>query len=162
MSEIDRARKDILYQVAIEVDFETDDITLFLVLLERQLKLSKIPEHLWVSYLSCYYIKKKTILNYGEAEQRAFETLKDCLITPPALKQANCSKPYILRTDLSNYALGFVLLQGNAKTNVHPIEYANRLLTAAERNHSNTEREALAKVWALKNFVTMWKFKKSQ
>ena len=30
---------------------ETDDVTLFLELLERQLKLTKVPESLWVLYL---------------------------------------------------------------------------------------------------------------
>ncbi|GFU70442.1 retrovirus-related Pol polyprotein from transposon 297 [Trichonephila clavipes] len=51
----------------------------------------------------------------------------------------------------SNYALGAVLLQGEG-SDEHPIEYASRLLTPAERNYSTTEREALAVVWALKKF----------
>ncbi|GFW88381.1 retrovirus-related Pol polyprotein from transposon 297 [Trichonephila clavipes] len=53
--------------------------------------------------------------------------------------------------DASNYALGAVLLQGEG-SDEHPIEYASRLLTPAERNYSITEREALAVVWALKKF----------
>ncbi|GFW14998.1 hypothetical protein TNCV_982901 [Trichonephila clavipes] len=44
--------------------------------------------------------------------------------------------------DASNYALGAVLLQGEG-SDEHPIEYASRLLTPAERNYSTTEREAL-------------------
>ncbi|GFX15917.1 retrovirus-related Pol polyprotein from transposon 17.6 [Trichonephila clavipes] len=70
---------------------------------------------------------------------------------PPVLKQADGTKPYIIRTDASNYALGAVLLQGEG-SDEHPIEYASRLLTPAERNYSTTEREALAVVWALKKF----------
>ncbi|GFX37944.1 retrovirus-related Pol polyprotein from transposon 17.6 [Trichonephila clavipes] len=66
-------------------------------------------------------------------------------------KQADGTKPYIIRTDASNYALGAVLLQGEG-SDEHPIEYASRLLTPAERNYSTTEREALAVVWALKKF----------
>ncbi|GFU55737.1 retrovirus-related Pol polyprotein from transposon 297 [Trichonephila clavipes] len=65
--------------------------------------------------------------------------------------QADGTKPYIIRTDASNYALGAVLLQGEG-SDEHPIEYVSRLLTPAERNYSTTEREALAVVWALKKF----------
>ncbi|GFU23315.1 retrovirus-related Pol polyprotein from transposon opus [Trichonephila clavipes] len=44
--------------------------------------------------------------------------------------------------DASNYALGAVLLQGEG-SDEHPIEYASRLLTPAERNYSTTERPLL-------------------
>ncbi|GIX86791.1 hypothetical protein CDAR_606121 [Caerostris darwini] len=37
--------------------------------------------------------------------------LKKSLATPPGLKQADGSGPYIVRTDASNYALGAVLLR---------------------------------------------------
>ncbi|GFU16318.1 retrovirus-related Pol polyprotein from transposon 17.6 [Trichonephila clavipes] len=98
-----------------------------------------------------YLTKKKVKWQWGFDQQNAFQTLKNSLTTPPVLKQTDGTKPYIIRTDASNYALGAVLLQGEG-SDEHPIEYASRLLTPAERNYSTTEREALAVVWALKKF----------
>ncbi|GFY06292.1 retrovirus-related Pol polyprotein from transposon 17.6 [Trichonephila clavipes] len=89
--------------------------------------------------------KKKVQYQWGLDQQNAFQTLKNCLTTPPVLKQADGTQPYIIRTDASNYALGAVLLQGKG-SDEHPIEYASRLLTPAERNYSTTEREALVVV----------------
>ncbi|GFW65914.1 retrovirus-related Pol polyprotein from transposon 17.6 [Trichonephila clavipes] len=98
-----------------------------------------------------YLTKKKVQWKWRFDQQNAFRTLKNCLTTPPVLKQADGTQPYIIRTDASNYALGAVLLQGEG-SHEQPIEYASRLLTPAERNYSTTEREALAVVWALKKF----------
>ncbi|GFW59129.1 retrovirus-related Pol polyprotein from transposon 17.6 [Trichonephila clavipes] len=98
-----------------------------------------------------YLTKKKVKWQWGFDQQNAFQTLKNSLTTPPLLKQADGTKPYIIRTDASKYALGAVLLQREG-SDEHPIEYASRLLTPAERNYSTTEREALAVVWALKKF----------
>ncbi|GFX52436.1 retrovirus-related Pol polyprotein from transposon 17.6 [Trichonephila clavipes] len=98
-----------------------------------------------------YLTKKKVKWQWGFDQQNAFQTLKNSLTTPPVLKQVDGTKPYIIRTDASNFALGAVLFQGEG-SDEHPIEYASRLLTPAERNYSTTEREALAVVWALKKF----------
>ncbi|GFX49431.1 retrovirus-related Pol polyprotein from transposon 17.6 [Trichonephila clavipes] len=95
--------------------------------------------------------KKKASWKWSEEEQKAFQTLKQWLVSPPILKQADFSKPFLIRTDASNYALGAVLLQGEDKEE-HPVEFASRLLNPAERNYATTEREALAVVWALNKF----------
>ncbi|GFW50213.1 retrovirus-related Pol polyprotein from transposon 297 [Trichonephila clavipes] len=75
----------------------------------------------------------------SEIEQQAFQTLKQCLITPPILRQVDPKKPFIIRTDASSYALGAVLLQGENPTDEQPVEYASRLLSSAEKNYSTTE-----------------------
>lgn len=67
------------------------------------------------------------------------------------MAQADETKPYIIKTDASNYAIGAVLVQGKGEQE-HPIEYASRLLNQAERNYTTTEREALAIVWAINKF----------
>ncbi|GBN09022.1 Transposon Tf2-6 polyprotein [Araneus ventricosus] len=95
--------------------------------------------------------KKNKTWTWGEPERKAFESLKKMLISPPVLSQPDGSKPFIIRTDASSYALGAVLIQGE-KPEEHVIEYASRLLSSAERNYSTTEREALAVVWALEKF----------
>lgn len=55
------------------------------------------------------------------------------MTTSPILKQVEDNKPFIIRTDASNYALGAMLLQTDDQGE-RPIEYASRLLTPAERN----------------------------
>ncbi|GFU72109.1 retrovirus-related Pol polyprotein from transposon 297 [Trichonephila clavipes] len=94
--------------------------------------------------------KKKALWKWSEEEENAFQTLKQCLVSRPILKHADFSKPFLIRTDASNYALGAVL-QGEDKEE-HPVEFAKRLLNPAERNYLTTEREALAVVWAVNKF----------
>ncbi|GBN22021.1 hypothetical protein AVEN_210425-1 [Araneus ventricosus] len=46
-----------------------------------------------------------------EEEQKALNTLTQCLTTAPILKQVDDTKPFVIRTDASNYAIGAVLLK---------------------------------------------------
>ena len=97
-------------------------------------------------------LTKKTFpWTWERKQQEAFENLKTLLISAPILRQADVEKPFSIKTDASNYALGAVLVQGEGE-NEHPVEYASRLLSSAERNYSTTEREALAVVWAANKF----------
>ncbi|GFW19522.1 retrovirus-related Pol polyprotein from transposon 17.6 [Trichonephila clavipes] len=92
--------------------------------------------------------KKKALWHWGPEQQESFKTLKMRLMTSPIMKQADGSKPFTIRTDASNYALGAVLLQGS-DPNEHVTDYASHLMVPAERNYSTTEREVLAVVRAL-------------
>ncbi|GBM50822.1 Retrovirus-related Pol polyprotein from transposon 17.6 [Araneus ventricosus] len=96
--------------------------------------------------------KKASLWRWEHEEQKAFNILKQLLVSPPVLKQCDSAKPYIIRTDASNFALGAVLAQGEIPDEL-PIEYASRLLTSAEKNYSTTKREALSVVWALQKFI---------
>ena len=49
-------------------------------------------------------------------------------------------------------SLGAVLAQKKEGGRVHPVQYASRTMTPAERNYSEGEREALAIVFALMKF----------
>jgi len=50
-------------------------------------------------------------MNWGEAKDRAFETLKGYIVNPPILRLPDFEKQFILRTDASNTGIGAILLQ---------------------------------------------------
>ena len=82
---------------------------------------------------------------------QAFNTLKQCLVTPPILALPNFEEPFILYTDASDVAIGGAL--GQIQNGVeHVIAYWSRQLKPAERKYSTVEREALAAVSAIKDF----------
>ncbi|CAG9087088.1 unnamed protein product [Plutella xylostella] len=95
--------------------------------------------------------RKNVNWHRSEDQEIAFSELKRKLTTAPILRQADHTKPYIIKSNASNYALGAVLVQGEGAEE-HPVEYAGRLLTSAEKNYSTTEREALAVIWAVTKF----------
>ena len=57
----------------------------------------------------------------------------------------------MVQVDASAYALGAVLTQ-EFEGGEHPIVYASRILNAAERNYTVTEKECLALLFAIRKF----------
>ncbi|GIY34969.1 retrovirus-related Pol polyprotein from transposon 297 [Caerostris darwini] len=87
-------------------------------------------------------LTKKTFGIGEKQNKKLFGTQKNCLIT-------HLFKPFILRTDASNYAFGAVLLHGDNK---YPIKYVSRHLTFSERNYSTSQRKVLVVVWEFEKF----------
>ena len=84
--------------------------------------------------------------------QAAMERLKERLTKAPVLAYPSFGKPFTLETDASTNGIGAVLSQEQDDRRLHPIAYASRSLSAAERNYSITELETLAVVWAVTHF----------
>ena len=76
--------------------------------------------------------------------QSSFQTLNTLLSTAPVLA-------YILGTDASNHGIGAVLSQVEDGAE-HPVAYASKTLTKAERNYCATRKELLAVVEFVKQF----------
>jgi hypothetical protein len=83
--------------------------------------------------------------------ESAFIKLKESLITKPVLLLPDTRKPFVLRTDASDIAVGAVLLQDQGQ-GLQPVAYASKKLNKAERNYSVIEKECLGVVWAVKKF----------
>ena len=80
------------------------------------------------------------------------DSLKNKLASAPVLNYPSLREPFVLETDASIRGLGAILSQTDSKGQTHPVAYASRSLTRAERNYSITELETLAVVWAVSHF----------
>lgn len=103
--------------------------------------------------------KRKITLN--QAEKECFQNMKTILSSNDILTYPDFSKPFLITTDASNFAIGAVLSQGEIGKD-KPIHFASRTLNRAEENYSATEKEMLAIYWALKvfrNYIYGHKFK---
>lgn len=81
----------------------------------------------------------------------AFNRCKNILTSSHVLQRPDLSKPFVLTTDASNYALGAVLSQGPIGKD-KPIAFASRTLTKSEEKYSTIEKELLAIDWACRYF----------
>ncbi|KAL9958151.1 hypothetical protein ACROYT_G035126 [Oculina patagonica] len=90
-------------------------------------------------------------VEWGEAQERAYQSVKAHLTSTPILHLPDLSKTYYLRTDASDNGIGAVLMQEH-EGKLFPVCYASKKLSNAERNYSTIEKECLAIVWGIKRF----------
>jgi hypothetical protein len=77
-------------------------------------------------------LKNNTPFIWNEGTNKAFNTLKQLLISQPLLQYPDFTRPFILTTDASNDALGAILSQGDIGRDL-PVAYASRTLNKAEK-----------------------------
>ena len=94
-------------------------------------------------------LKKNIPYNWTEAQQAAFDHLKQCLVTAPILIYPDFEEEFLLYTDASTFGLGAILAQVDKEGNDRVVVYASRTLRCPEKNYSATELECLAVVWAV-------------
>lgn len=93
-------------------------------------------------------LKKDAIINTSDKEYiEAVNKLKIAMSDDLINRHPDFSKPFILTTDASNFAIGAVLSQSHG-----PLCFASRTLNVHECNYSTIEKELLAIVWATKQF----------
>ena len=91
-------------------------------------------------------------VEWGEAQEKAFTTLKKLLTSKPILRIPDLDKMFVLRTDASDVGIGAMLLQ-EAEGRLFPVMYASKKLLDRERKYPTIEKECLAIVWAVKKFA---------
>ncbi|CAG2254580.1 unnamed protein product [Mytilus edulis] len=84
--------------------------------------------------------------------QNAFEEIKKLLISSPILAFPDFSKDFILYTDASQIAIGYILGQKDHKGREQVIAYGGRSLRGAEKNYCIRDLEYLALVEGVKQY----------
>ena len=96
----------------------------------------------------------RAAVDWGPAQQSAFEELKSALTSPPVLATYSPELQCVMTTDASEYGVGGVLEQ-ETPGGRRPVAYASRSLTPAEQNYGATDRENLALVYCLDEWQHM-------
>ena len=95
--------------------------------------------------------RKGARFEWTEAQETAFNQLKELLTSAPVLSAPMDTGTFILDADASNEAVGVVLQQvQDGKERV--IAYASRCLDNAERSYCTTRKELLAIIFGLKKY----------
>ncbi len=96
--------------------------------------------------------KKAKAFVWTSACQAAFDDLKAATLDTSLLANIDYTKPIFIRCDSSQFGAGAVLFQFDEQGREHPISYASRKYTLAERNYCTFQQEAAAVVWSLEKF----------
>jgi hypothetical protein len=87
--------------------------------------------------------------HWSNRHQTAFENLRDALCSAPILAYPDPSKPFVVGTDASDFAVGAVLQQDQGR-GLQPIAYLSHKLTPAERKYPVHEKQLLVVIQSLK------------
>jgi hypothetical protein len=97
-----------------------------------------------------------TPAKWTQVHEDALQKLKAAVLTSPALIPFKQDWKICLLTDASDEYLGCVLGQRNPETGkIHPVEYASKRLSPAEKKWTTTEKEFYAICFALEKWKTL-------
>ncbi|XP_057448007.1 uncharacterized protein LOC130739655 [Lotus japonicus] len=96
-------------------------------------------------------LEKEAPFTFDENCLKAFELIKESLVTAPVIVAPDWSLPFEIMCDASDLALGVVLCQKKERV-LYAIYYASRVLNEAQRNYTTTEKELLGVVFACEKF----------
>ena len=93
--------------------------------------------------------RKHERFEWTDRRQKAFDDLKQLLVSSHVMTAPDTSKPYKLYTDASGYAIGAILVQDDDKGVERVIQYISHVLSPAQRAWPCIEREAYSVIYAI-------------
>ena len=93
-----------------------------------------IPNFSKIARLLNNLLKTGVKWHWGEEQQKAFEEIKRLIMSEPVLHQPDQTKPFKVKVDMSNYAMGTVLMQRDEKNILHLIAFFSKSMNEAQCN----------------------------
>lgn len=97
-------------------------------------------------------LRKNTPYSWNPEAQQAFEQLKKNFTKASFLRHPDTSRPFIVTTDASDFAVGAVLSQEQSDSTIQPVAFFSRKFLPAEVNYPIYDKELLAIVLAFKQW----------
>lgn len=97
-----------------------------------------------------HLLSSKVRFDWSPQCQHAFENVKCLISSAPVLAAPRLGE--LLQVDASNLGAGAVLLQIGTDGIDPPVSFFSRKFTSYQLNYSIVKKEALALIWAFKNF----------
>ena len=99
-----------------------------------------------------HLLKNDTKWEWSVECEDAFRAIKHQLVSAPVLAYPDTNKEFILTTDASGQAIGYILSQKDVTEKERVIAYGGRALRKSERNYPVTELEGLAIIEGIKAY----------
>ena len=96
-------------------------------------------------------LQKAVNWSWGSEQQKSFQEAKDALVSAKVLVHYDPTKELILSCDASPYRVGAVLSHKLDDGTEHPIAFASRSLSPAERKYAHLDKEGLAIIFGVKH-----------
>jgi len=92
----------------------------------------------------CDLLSKEVPFEWGEAQEKSFQDLKQALLLPPILRLPDVSRPFHLQIDASLQGLSYVLGQTDDDGRKYVVSYGGRGLRLCEKKWSITQLECVS------------------
>ncbi|KAH9244117.1 hypothetical protein BASA81_018514 [Batrachochytrium salamandrivorans] len=96
--------------------------------------------------------KKDSLFVWGPEQEKSLQALKDAFAHSDFLTHPDETRPFIVETDASDYAISGVLSQYDDTDVLRPIAFYARQMNSAERNYEIYDKELLAVVDSFKHW----------
>ena len=108
-----------------------------------------VPQFAKIAQPLTVLTRKHAKFVWGEAQQQAFDKLKQMLVSSHVMAHPDPNKPYLLYTDASQTCIGAILCQADESGTEKVIQYISHQLNSAQCKMATVEQEAYAIVYAL-------------